>query len=267
MIWLALFIQVPLGLDLYMPVPETNPLTAEKVALGRRLFFEKKLSRDGTVACATCHDPELAFTDRNAKAVGIRGQVGQRRSPRILNRGYGKSFFWDGRVATLEQQVLEPIANPLEMDLPASEAAKRVGLTLTELSQALSSYVRTILTGDSPYDRYLAGERGALSAEQQTGLKLFRGKAGCIECHVGPNLTDERLHDTGAGEERRGFKTPSLRNVAVIGPYMHDGSLATLDDVLEHYTTKRELKLTMEEKRAVIELLKAFTGPVREGKL
>jgi cytochrome c peroxidase len=294
-------IPVPLGLDSYLPAPETNPITAEKAALGRRLFFEKLLSRDRSVSCATCHLPERAFTDDKAVAVGVAGRRGARRTPAILNRGYGKSFFWDGSAPSLEEQVLKPVSNPVEMDLTIDEAVARLNesgqyppLDRTSLAAALATYVRTILAGDSPYDRYVAGDRNALTPEQLAGLRLFRGKANCASCHLGPNLTDEQFHNTGTGwvdgkfadagrfaitgreRDRGAFKTPTLREVAGRGPFMHDGSLATLEDVIEHYNDGgnrnpsldseiRRLQLTAEEKRALIVFLRALSGTVREG--
>jgi cytochrome c peroxidase len=287
----------PAGLDSFMPAPEFNPLTLDKVALGQELFFDKRLSRDQSLACASCHDPEHGFTDARPLAVGVFGRRGARRVPSLLNRGYGASFFWDGRVATLEEQVLQPIENPLEMDLPLEEAVARVrpkANTVEELSHALASYVRTILSGDSPYDRYVAGDRSALSPAELEGLRLFRGKANCVACHLGPNLTDEQFHNTGIGfrdgafadpgrfavtrnpRDQGAFKTPTLRGVAARPPYMHDGSLATLEDVIEHYDRGgianpnldediRPLHLTAAEKRALAAFLGALTGPIRHG--
>ena len=281
---------IPAGLDAYLPVPEDNPLTAEKVALGRKLFFDPRLSRDGTVSCATFHDPQMAFTDKRPVGVGIGGRVGNRRVPRISNRAYGRSFFWDGRAASLEEQVLQPIANPKEMDQTPAEAAAKVGLAVRELSRSLASYVRTILSGDAPFDRYMAGDRGALSEVQRFGLRVFRGKAGCTSCHLGPNLTDERFHNTGVGwpadqgrfavtgteADRGAFKTPSLRDAARAPPYMHDGSLATLADVIEFYDKGgkanphldaeiRPLGLTAEERAALSSFLEALNGTMRDG--
>jgi cytochrome c peroxidase len=252
----------PLGLDAYVPVPESNPLTRAKVSLGRALFEDKRLSRDGTVSCATCHRRDLAFTDENRLAVGIGGQTGTRRTPRIANRAWGASFFWDGRAKTLEEQVLEPIANPKEMGLAPSDAAARVGTTVAEMRDALACYVRTILAGDSPYDRYVAGDKSALTALQQEGLKLFRGKAGCVACHLGPNLTDEKLH--------AGIKTPSLRDAARTPPYRHDGSLPTLREVIEHYSSGRApgvapFSLDAGEKAALVALLESFNGAIVDG--
>ena len=278
-------VAVPLGLDQLVPAPADNPLEAGRIRQGRELFFDKRLSRDGTVACASCHDPGYGFTDREARAVGIGSQRGPRRSPRIVNRAYGRTHFWDGRAGSLEEQVLQPIANPLEMGMRVEEAAARTGLTREELARALASYVRTILAGDSAYDRFVAGERGALTVEQQAGLRLFRGKANCMACHLGPNLTDEEFHRTGAlGEDvgrfevtreerdRGAFKTPTLRQVAETPPYFHDGSKATLEAVIEFYNEGkggdpeiRPLGLTAEEKGQLAALLRAFTGRVREG--
>ena len=282
----AALISIPLGLDLYMPVPEDNPLTAEKVALGRRLFRDPSLSRDGTIACATCHDPARAFTDGRSVAVGISRRQGRRNVPTLVNRAWGRLFFWDGRVRTLEEQVLRPIEDPNEMDLPARDAAARVGVSISELSQALASYVRSIISGNSPYDRFIAGDRNALNDEQQIGLQIFRGKGNCTRCHVGPTFTDESLHNTGVawrdgrlGDEGGGegtFKTPTLREVARTAPYMHDGSFETLQQVVDFYdggghpnpaldSEIRALRLTEADKRALAAFLSSLTGTVQEG--
>ena len=253
----------PLGLDAYVPVPATNPLTRAKVELGQRLFRDPRLSRDGTVSCASCHDPQTAFSDRNAQAVGIGGQTGDRRSPRIANRAWGQSFFWDGRARTLEEQVLQPIANPKEMASTPDEAAARVGITREQLQQSLASYVRTILAGDSAYDRYVGGDAAALAPAQRTGLELFRGKGGCVVCHVGPNLTDEKRH----GPDQ--IKTPSLRDVWRTPPYMHRGQHRTLAEVIAFYDRGghdgRPLRLTADEKSALEAFLKSLNGVIRDG--
>ncbi len=287
----------PGGLDRFLPAPDANPLTLEKVALGQELFFDRRLSRDRSLACASCHEPEHGFTDTRPLAVGVFGRRGARRVPSLVNRAYGASFFWDGRVQALEEQVLQPIVNPLEMDLALDEAVARLRPkvnSVAELSHALASYVRTILSGDAPYDRYLAGDRSALSPVELEGLRLFRGKANCVACHLGPNLTDELFHNTGIGfrngafadpgrsavtrnpRDLGAFKTPTLRGAAVRGPYMHDGSLATLADVIDHYDRGgianpnldeeiRPLQLTAAEKRALAAFLGALTGTVRHG--
>ena len=263
---------IPAGLDAFLPVPATNPLTPHNIALGKKLFFDQNLSQDRTISCATCHQPDYAFADARPLAVGIGGQRGDRRTPRIANRAYGYRFFWDGRAKDLESQVVQPIENPKEMALPLAEAAARVGLTPLALQQALASYVRTILSGDSPFDRYLLGHRDALTATQQKGLKLFQGKAGCSACHVGPNLSDEKLHDTGIGPVPIRIKTPSLRDAAKAPPYMHDGSLATLADVIDHYNrgTDRHpdlhpLLLNSSEKDQLQAFLQALNGVITHG--
>ncbi len=284
----------PPGLDLYMPVPEENPLTPQKVALGRRLFFDKRLSRDRTLACASCHDPARAFSDGRAVARGIGGAEGRRNSPAIINRGYGASHFWDGRAPALERQVIEPITNPKELGLSLAELERRTGLKAVEVARALASYVRTIRSGGSRVDRFFAGERNALSDVERAGLALFRGKANCTACHVGPNFTDERFHNTGVAwrdgriaddgrfavtgknEDRGAFKTPTLREVARTAPYMHDGSFGSLGEVVDFYSEGgrrnphldpeiRPLRLSAPEKAAMVAFLKLLSGRVRDG--
>jgi cytochrome c peroxidase len=288
---LALQLAVPLGLDAFIPTPDLNPITREKSALGKKLFFETGLSRDRTVSCATCHDRAHAYADSHPLALGLGGKKGKRRTPTIVNRGYGRAFFWDGRAATLEDQVLQPIQNPDEMNMTIPEVLARFpGLAEATLRQSLATYVRTILAGDSPYDRYLRGDKGALTTEQLVGLRLFRGKANCASCHVGPNLTDERFHATGAGvsddpgrfavtgkpEDRHAFKTPTLREAATRPPYMHDGSIATLAEVIGFYDKGgegkpyldpeiRPLHLTDPEKRALEAFLRSLSGIVKDG--
>jgi cytochrome c peroxidase len=303
-------LQIPLGLDSYMPIPEANPLTPKKAALGRELFRDPLLSRDHQISCATCHDPARGFSDNRPVAAGVFGRQGNRRVPRIVNRGYGKAFFWDGRIATLEEQVLQPILSAKEMDLTLEEAVARLNgvpryrqlfsevferdISAPDLARALASYVRTILAGDSPYDRHLQGNAEALSEEARQGLRIFRGKGNCTLCHLGPNLTDEGFHNTGIAwregrfdddgrhivtrndSERGSFKTPTLREVARTPPYMHDGSLATLEEVIAYYDRGgnrnpqldpeiRPLGLTREETRALAAFLRSLSGTVREG--
>jgi len=294
-------LEIPLGLDSFMPVPEANSLTPEKVAMGRDLFSDRRLSRDRTISCATCHDPKRTFTDGKPIAEGVSGRHGQRRVPAILNRGYGKSFFWDGRIATLEEQVLQPIVSPTEMDLTVEEVVTRLrddrrysALTSESLAQALASYVRTILAGGSPYDRYIAGDREALSDQARMGLQIFRRKGNCASCHLGPNLTDECYHNTGIAwregrfadmgrfivtrrdQDRGAFKTPTLRQVAARAPYMHDGSIASLEEVVEYYdrggnrnpnldSELQPIGFTGEEKQALVAFLRSLSGVVREG--
>jgi cytochrome c peroxidase len=299
--------------DIPITVPADNPHTDEKAALGRRLFFDKVLSSDRSVSCATCHDPERAFTDARTLAVGVFGRVGKRHSPALINRGFGRSHFWDGRVASLEAQVLQPIVDPNEMDLPLETAVERLAadesyrdaflkafarpVSKDDLGRALATYLRTIRSGDSPYDRFIAGDTSALSAEQQRGLNVFRSRGRCVICHGEPTFTDELFQNTGVawriepgattgafqddgrfqvtGQDRdRGkFKTPTLREIARTAPYMHDGSLATLADVIDFYDgggrpnrnlfpVLRPLGLSAEEKQALIKFLESLSGVV-----
>jgi len=289
LIRLVAALAIPLGLDLYMPVPEDNPVTAERIDRGRELFFDTRLSRDRTIACASCHDPERAFSDGRPVAIGVFNRVGRRSAPALVNRGYGRSFFWDGRAATLEDQVLQPIQDPNEMDMTLPEVSARVGIPIEEVSRSLASFVRSLLSGDSPFDRFINGDRSALTTEQQSGLQLFRGKANCTACHVGPTFSDERFHNTGVAwrsgrlldegrsavtgrvDDRGAFKTPTLREVARTAPYMHDGSVLTLSDVVEFYDKGgstnagldpelRPLHLTAVEKDAIVSFLHALNG-------
>ena len=288
---------IPLGLDLYMPVPEDNPITAEKIDLGRRLFNDRRLSRDGTIACSSCHDADHAFATPAAIASGVFGRRGRRNAPALINRGWGRAFFWDGRSVTLEEQVLKPIEDVNEMDLPMADAAQRVGLSPSDISRALATYVRSIMSGNAPYDRYVNGDRSALSEEARAGLQIFRGKGNCTACHVGPNFSDEKFHNTGIAwsadaqspatsgsfldegraaitgqpDDRGAFKTPTLREVEQSAPYMHDGSLASLDAVIDYYDRGgnrhalldpelQPLGLSEFEKRALVAFLRALSG-------
>jgi len=284
----------PLGLDSYLPAPAANPLTRKKIQLGRVLFFDKRMSRDGTLSCASCHDPNLSFSDGRAFARGIAGAEGTRNSPALINRGYGAVFFWDGRASSLEEQALQPITNPKELGNTIEVVERRIGLKRADIADALASYMRTIRSGDSRFDRYAAGQTSALNELEKEGLKVFRGKGGCSSCHIGPSFTDERFHNTGVAwqdgrladegrfavseieRDRGAFKTPTLRDLSRTAPYMHDGSLATLDDVIELYskggrpnpyldTQIRPRDLTSNEKLALAAFLRTLTGRVSEG--
>jgi cytochrome c peroxidase len=265
------------------------------VALGRKLFFDTRLSRDGTRSCASCHDPKRSFADGRVVSTGIDNAVGTRNSPALINRGYGMAFFWDGRAPSLEQLALEPIFNPIELGSSEALLQRRTGMRAADVAAALASYLRTIRSGDSPFDRYTAGDTSALGALQRQGLEVFREKGGCTSCHAGPNFSDERFHNTGiawngAGfvdegradvtaieRDRGAFKTPTLRDVSRTAPYMHDGSLATLAKVVDFYAAGgrpnlnldpliRPRPLTADDKRALAAFLESLTGRVREGR-
>ncbi len=312
-LWLAALASgpgAPLGLDLFRPTPADNPLTPAKIALGRRLFEDRRLSRDGKVSCATCHDPSRAFAGSGLVASRADGSGGHRNVPTLVNRVYGTTFFWDGRAASIEQQVVQPLLNPREMAMTAEgvvafvrtdvsyqrqfRAAFNREPQLDDLARALATYVRTIRSGNSRYDRFRTGRTSALTAQEQHGMRVFFGRANCWSCHAGPNLTDERFHNTGVAyrggqlldpgrfvvtqqlADRGAFKTPTLREVARTAPYMHDGSLATLEDVVEYYerggnanpglaSILRPVDLSRDEKRALVAFLRALSGQVHEG--
>jgi cytochrome c peroxidase len=300
----------PLGLDLYRAVPADNPLTPPKIALGRRLFQDRDLSRDGTLSCAVCHDPSRGFANNRVVASGPGGTTVGRNVPTLINRAYGESFFWDGRAESLEQQVVQPLLNPSEMAMTPDAVIATVrqgrGYTrqfraafgrapqLDDVARALASYVRTIRSGNSRYDRFRTGVADALTPQEQRGMRVFFGTGRCGSCHSGPNLTDERFHNTGvsfrdgdmldAGRfivtrspaDRGAFKTPTLREVARTAPYMHDGSVATLDQVVDYYdrggnanpgldAILRPIGLTVEDKRALVAFLRVLSGEVQHG--
>jgi cytochrome c peroxidase len=250
-----------------MPSPDDNPLTEASVAMGKALFFDERLSRDGTVSCASCHFPERAFSDTLPLSLGVDGLPGMRNAAPLTNLAWHSGYFRDGGVPTLEQQAIAPIHDPLEMDFSITRAAADLRnlepyATLSrraygkpmeayELTRALAAYQRTLVSGWSRYDRYLGGDAGALTASEQNGLALFRSDAlNCTACHGGFDLSDHGYHNVGQylsyadpGRERitlapsdnGKFKTPTLRNIVLTAPYMHDGSMATLEEVIDFF--------------------------------
>lgn len=302
--------ELPEGLDLYVPPPALGPDGPALAALGRSLFFDPVLSRDSSVTCGSCHRPDLAFTDGRRTARGIEGRVGRRNVPTLVNRAYGHRFSLDGRASTLEDQVLAPIGSPREMDLDLDGLVSRLRRSepmrqrfvrvlggepdSRGVARALAAYVRSIRSGDSRFDRFQSGEIGALTDQEIRGMRLFQGAARCSRCHLGPLLSDESFHNTGVAwrdgtptdsgraavtgrpEDVGSFKTPTLREVSRTAPYMHDGSLATLEEVVEFYDRGGQpnpaldpllqpLGLTPEEKRALVAFLAALEGRIAEG--
>lgn len=285
-------------------IPADNPQTDAKVALGTQLFFDPRLSADDTVSCATCHDPALAWANHNPVDIGIKGRTGTRNSGTILDAAYMDFQFWDGRATTLEQQALAPIHNPVEMGETLENVVRKLNgvegyraqfvdvfgtsVTADAIAKAIAAFERTVLSGPSPFDRYSGGDRSAMPAEAIRGLRLFNGKARCRTCHKGPMLSDQAFHNIGVGMDRpdpdigreavtkdprdRGrFKTPSLRNVALTWPYMHDGSVGTLADVVDFYARGgvpnptldvfvTTLELTEADKRDLVAFMEALTG-------
>lgn len=246
------------------PAPADNPTTPEKVELGKHLFFDPRLSGDNTMSCATCHLPEKAFADGRARGRGHEGKELTRNVPSLLNAGLYSSYLWDGRAKSLEEQALGPIEAPDEMNQDLDELVRELNavpgyveqfqqvfgtkVTRDGIAKALAAFQRTLGSRNSPLDRYLAGDEDALSPEAQEGLRLFVGEAGCIRCHSGPVLSDGKFYRLGVDYKDKGrgevtqkkedlykFRTPSLRDVALTAPYMHDGSQRTLFEVVEFY--------------------------------
>jgi cytochrome c peroxidase len=248
------------------PAPAAAGDTPAMVALGRRLFFDAVLSGDGTLSCSSCHDPLLGYSDGVARGKGVTGTRLPRRTPSLWNAGWNETFFWDGRARSAEEQARGPIENPDEMGGDLAAAARKLAADPSyaaefaaafpaakvpapgEVVRALSAFERTLNSPATRFDRFAAGDDGALDAKEKAGFRLFTGKAGCSVCHTGWAFTDQAFHDVGlAGDDLgRGkviglsrvdhaFKTPSLRETAWTAPYMHDGSLASLDAVVAHY--------------------------------
>lgn len=247
-----------------VPAPDDNLTTPVKVALGKQLFFDPRLSGDNSLSCANCHIPEKAFGDGLPRAKGNGGKALTRNTPSLLNVAFQRSYFWDGRSESLEAQALQPIQSPEEMDQDLDNLEREMSavpgyveqfknifgtnVTREAIADALAAFQRILVTEQSPLDRYLLGDRDALSSEAKQGLELFTGAAGCARCHHGPLLSDGEFYRvlpssddtgratfTGHSEDIGRFRTPSLRNVAQTGPYMHDGSMETLYEVVEYY--------------------------------
>ena len=301
-------IEIPLGLDEdQFHVPENNPLTKTKVDLGRFLYFDKRMSKDNSISCSTCHIPSLAFTDGQPVSTGINKLQGGRSAPTSINRGFSKVQFWDGRAATLEKQSVGPLANSIEHGFPDNDAVvakintiegyralfkEAFGtniITITQVGKAIASFQRTLISGNSPFDRFdYDGEEKAISESAKRGKKLFFGKARCNLCHFGTNFSDEKFHNIGIGwggetldvgrfhvthdqKDIGAFKTPTLREIARTAPYMHDGRFATLAEVIEHYNRGGvknpfqdnqviPLGLTESEKQDLIAMLRTLNG-------
>lgn len=320
-------------------IPTDRLITRDKVALGRTLFFDKRLSADGTVSCATCHDPASAFASKDAIAIGAQSQLGTRNAPTLLNTRLSQSYFWDGRARTLEEQAEQPLLNVKEMGMQTEAALvsrvssikeyqttfrrvfRRKGITLDTIAKAIAAYERSLVSENSPFDRFIAGDKKAITEGQRKGWQLFKGKAKCIECHAfSPSsaiFTDFKFHNTGLVSrektfpelERRAdeiianmqgtdpgllahkpelsdlgrflvtrqrkdlgaFKTPTLRDVELTGPYMHNGSIKTLIDVVRFYNQGgvhnpmldkkiSPLNLSEQEISQLVEFLRALTS-------
>lgn len=322
-------------------IPKDNPMTTEKVTLGEKLFFDKRLSIDRTVSCATCHDPATALADHNAVGVGFENKKGARNSPTVLNSMFNELQFWDGRAPSLEEQSKLPIINPVEMGMKDHNVAvarvREVAeygplftaafgssvINIDRIANAIASFERTQLSGNSPFDRFIAGDQNAISPAAKRGWELFNGQARCISCHAfnasSPFFSDFKFHNIGVAAKDRNFpalarrarqliaqgknstqvtdelaltegfselgrylitkqprdigsfKTSMLRDIELTAPYMHNGSEATLLDVVKFYNKggeinpnldggMRPLKLTDPQMDDVVELMKTFTS-------
>lgn len=304
----------PLGLLPVIFWPEDNPYSAAKAELGRLLYFDTRLSSDNTVSCASCHAPAGAFTDNLAVSLGIGKQKGGRSAPTVINRGFTTLQFWDGRAGSLEEQAQGPLANPLEMtadaesELAHKAVAQRIDeipgykalfqkafgddqITIDQVAKAIATFERCVLSGNSPFDRFQAGDESALTDQQKRGKDVFFKTAACDACHLGFNFSDESFTNVGIGydpatgtfkDEGRAkisgnpadtgaFKTPTLREVEHTAPYMHDGRFQTLEEVVDHYNRgaipnpyidqrMKPLGLTDEQKRDLVAFLKALSG-------
>ena len=297
----------PLGLNAdSIVIPKDNPMTKEKVELGKLLFFDKRLSKNNTIACASCHMPNVAFTDGQPVSTGIHRLQGGRSAPTAINRLFSSAQFWDGRAATLEEQSTGPFVSPVEHgfanhdELVAKVKTIEGYTTLFQqvfdgpatkhrIGQAIASFQRTLLSGNSPYDKFNSDKDSkALSASAQKGLELFRGKALCFTCHSGANFADEKFHNLGVDwdsdhvdlgrytvtkqpKDMGAFKTPTLREIAHTAPYMHDGRFGTLQEVVDFYNRggianphkdpfMQPLELSNQEIEELVEFLHSLSG-------
>jgi cytochrome c peroxidase len=286
-----------------VPYPKDNPYSKAKADLGQKLFFDPLLSGSQIVSCSTCHDPDLAWGDGLVRSVGDGMRPIARRSPTLLNLAWAAALFWDGRAETLEDQALEALRSPRVMNMPEEMLATRVKnnpqyredfknafpnveITPRSVVMAIATFERTLVSGLSPFDRWNLGDQQAISASAKRGFQVFTTKGACAECHDAWRFTDDSFHDIGLPDADLGrgaivpgvallqhaFKTPTLRNVALRAPYMHNGSLKTLEDVVEHYnkggsvartslsTSVKPLNLTAQEKQDLVKFMEALTS-------
>lgn len=285
-------------------VPKDNPQTPEKIELGKLLYFEKRLSRDFSMSCATCHHPDKGYADGHALGPGFGGKPLGRHSPTTLNTAFNQPQFWDGRATGLEEQAGGPMLAAGEMNMGTPELVisrlkaipgyqsrfqkvfGKNSITFANVKKAIASFERTLITRDSRFERYLKGNKSALSKQEKRGLGLFIGKAQCTQCHSGANLTDNQFHNIGVpgkdagrfavtkkAKDKGAFKTPTLHHITETAPYMHDGSLKTLEEVVDFYNKgggKSEsksdlimpLELTDQEKKDLLAFLKTLKAKV-----
>lgn len=285
-----------------VPVSPSNRLTEEKVALGKQLFYDKRLSGNNQLSCISCHNPDKGFTDGRSVAKGINDQLGKRNTPSLINVAYYKEFHLDGSVPSLDEQALRPIQNPIEMDQDLDELVKELKavpeyrtsfkkafneeITPKNIAKALGAFERTIIQRNTPFDRFMAGEDDAMTNNQKWGMELFAVKGNCFTCHAGPTFSDNAYDNIAIDNGDVGrylvttnradigaFRSPQLRDLKYTAPYMHDGSMKTLEEVVEHYDDAIHvdaytsvdfipLGLTEEEKKALVDFIEnALSGP------
>jgi cytochrome c peroxidase len=298
------------ALPAHPPYPADNAPTAERIELGRKLYFDRRLSRDNSMSCASCHDPDKGWADCLPRAVGFGGHELGRHSPTVINTAYNTAQFWDGRAATLEEQAVGPIMAAGEMAMQSTddvlemirnapeyqgafESAYGSGPSMDNIGRAIAAFEREVITGPSPFDEYMLGDKKALTDSAKRGLILFTTTASCTACHSGPNFTDNKFHALGVKQagpltedlgrfavtndpkDKHGFKTPGLRNIEQSAPYMHDGSLESLEDVVDFYNRGgvrtdvrshliQPLNLTDSQKADLVAFLRSLTGPLPE---
>lgn len=284
-----------------IPFPEDNPYSDAKAELGKMLFFDPRLSSSNLISCASCHNPSFGWEDAQPLGSGNKMDRLGRHTPTILNLAWGELFFWDGRAESLEEQALGPIEAGAEMAQPLDELVEELsgvegykaafekafpgsGITKQNIARAIATYERTVVSNLSPFDRWVRGDESAINTKAKRGFEVFNGKARCASCHSGWNFTDDSFHDigltstdpgaaevTGAKALLHAFKTPGLRNIVERAPYMHDGSIRTLEEVVDHYDNgfvKREslsseiqaLALSDSEKEDLVEFLRTLSS-------
>ena len=288
-----------------IPAPSTNLNYKAKIELGKLLFFDGRLSKDGAVSCAFCHNPGTGFADARQFSIGVEGGVGGRQAPTVINTAFNHLQFWDGRARSLEEQAIGPIHNPIEMAETHENVVAKLGkikgyqqqfrrvfgtdVNLQGIAEAIAAYERTVISTNSAFDKYVAGDQKAMDDAAVRGMVLFRGKARCILCHGGPNFTDNQFHNLGvpqvgglkedlgrynvtkAEKDKGAFKTPTLRSVTDTAPYMHDGAFKALEEVVDFLDQGgganpnlsplvKKLGMTAGEKADLLAFLKALTG-------
>ena len=290
-----------------VPHPDNNKPNADRTVLGQKLFFDPRLSGDGNMSCASCHNPALGWSDGLPTARGVKSSLLGRASPTLFNTAYNSIQMWDGRKKSLEDQAMGPMQANVEMNMDIgklfnwiksndgyktmfAKAYPGEPISETTLSKAIAAYERTVISDNSPFDRWLKGDANALTTQQVEGFKVFVGKGNCTACHSGANLTDNGFHNLGLASWGKAepdmgrygirpvaalkgaFKTPTVREVARTGPYFHDGSASTLMDVVEHYdrggdvktnlsTNIKPLNLSKAEKEALVTFMGGLSSP------